>query len=698
MNIKNKIINFLNEPKNLKLTYKQIVESLSKTFKLDKKFVENAFSSLFLSGDYIVVGNKVFLSEKLGLLKGKILASTKGYAFCEIINQKVPDYYIPYTKLNGALNNDIVLIKKLLGKKGDSTEAEVVKILQRANETVVGKIQTSKNYAFVVADDEKFEGDIYIPKKYIDKAKDGEKVVIKIDEFAKKGKSHKGKVIEVLGEEGNHLVEELSIIRSHNLYEEFSKEIAKLNYPTTVKEEELVGRKDLTNLNIFTIDGEDAKDLDDAVSISKNSDGLYHLGVHIADVSYYVKPNSIVDKEAYRRGTSVYFPNLVLPMLPKQLSNGICSLNEKTTKLTMSVFIDIDKEGDVKKYEICESFINSKHRMTYTDVFKIINNDKEMCEKYKDIQKDILVMNELSKILTKKRNKLGAINFDIPEPYFKVDKNGNILDLIERERNDAHKLIENFMVTANECVADYAVKNKIPFVYRTHEKPYEEKLNDFISYCDSLGFNFKINLKNYSPLDFSVFLNSLEEGTTKDVISKVLLRTMQKAKYTPSCQGHFGLASKCYCHFTSPIRRYPDLVVHRMLKLSLKNKLTGKVKNDMLVFTSEASIISSEREKLAEVSEREVDDLFKCYYMEDKKDKTFTGSISGVTSSGIFVMLSNTVEGFIKREDLPDDMYEFQEKFYTLKGNKNSYTLGDKLKVKVDFIDTKKRRINFVLQ
>ena len=441
----------------------------------------------------------------------------------------------------------------------------------------------------------------------------------------------------------------------------------------------------LTKELIFTIDGEDTRDIDDAISLTINDNGTYHLGVHIADVSEYVKQDSILDKEAFNRATSVYFPDRVLPMLPKQLSNGICSLNENEERLTLSVFMDIDKNAKVIKHKIQKSFIKSCHRMTYTDVQKILDKDKATTKKYSDIAKTLLNMNKLCDILEADRIKRGALNFDIPETYVELDENGKTKNIKARERQKAHRLIESFMIVCNETVAQDMYTKKAPFVYRVHEKPTSDKMTAFMMFINSLGINADLDVRNVTPKDLQDVIKQVENLPSKGVVNTVMLRSLKKARYLPQCLGHFGLASTYYCHFTSPIRRYPDLVIHRIIKMALDGKLIR------------ASLQSSEKEKTADEAERAVDDLKKAEYMSNYIGEEYDGIISGVLGKGFFVELPNTCEGFVSIDLLPKDYYDFDDRLYELRGKHNFYKLGDAVKVRVDSVNIKERKINFSL-
>jgi len=632
------------------------------------------------------------------LIKGRVIGNSRGFAFVDVQDPTRPDFFIPPKKLMGALNGDIVLIKPLVETQ-ENQEAEVVKILERNNTTVVGTLKMLKRGdAILIPDNNKFSKDVLILAKDQNGASPNQKVLVKINFTNRKNEKLTGEVIEILGECDDFKTLELSLIRAHKLYEEFPPEVIeesiKVNQKITKKD--LEGRVDLRDKLTFTIDGADAKDFDDAVSIEKKGDN-YVLGVHIADVGNYVKYDSELDKEAYLRGTSSYFPNLVLPMLPEALSNDICSLKENVDRLTLSCIMELDKNAKVLNYKICESVINSKKRFTYDEVYSIICKEKEACEKFKEFEESIILMNNLSKKLGEIKKANGMLDLDVPEVHFELDENEKVKVVKPRDRNEAHLLIENFMVLTNEVIAKYYATRKFPFVYRVHEKPLREKIEAFNFFVNSLGVSTPEIIGTIEPDYVQTILKSLEGKDFEQTCNKVLLRSLQKAKYSEECLGHFGLALEYYCHFTSPIRRYPDLCIHRIIKEDLKKPITKTRKENLMDFVVEASIRSSEREKNAVEAERDVDDLYKTYYMTDHLNEEFEGIISGVQNYGLYVELDNTIEGLVKIENLPEDTYLFYEKSFKLKGNSHCYGLGDKVKVRVIAANMYDRKIDFVL-
>ena len=638
-------------------------------------------------GEFVVVNNKNYI-------KGKIIGTSKGYAFLSPIDKNLPDFFIAQKKLCGALDGDLVLAK-VICQTEESTECEVVSILENANVTVVGTITYHSKDAFVIPDNKKLNKEIFVPRKLTMQAKPNYRVVVKLNK-SRSGRLN-GEVIEILGESDDIYSLELGIIREHKLYEQFPEQV--VNEAKKVKQfvsnDEMVGRVNLTNKKIFTIDGEDAKDFDDAVSIEKAGNN-YILSVHIADVGHYVKYNTGLENEAYTRGTSVYFPNMVLPMLPVELSNGICSLNPNVNRLTLTVEMEIDPSGNIKSHKIYESVICSCHRLTYNQVYKVLCGDEIESQNLKDIKDDLLIMNNLSKILEKRRNDAGQLDLDIGETFLEVDKNFDVSFVKRRERNEAHKLIENFMVVCNEVVAKHFATLKIPFVYRIHEKPVLEKIKDVCTFFNGLGINTPI-LKEITPIFIQQLLKLTQDKSYKEIANKVMLRSLQKARYQDVCLGHFGLALDYYCHFTSPIRRYPDLVIHRIIKESLHKNFTKQRKEELADFVLDASYRSSETEKKADQAERDVDELYKAVFNKNQKGEEFEGVISGVQNYGFYVELDNTIEGLVRIESLPDDAYLYMEKSLKLKGNSHVYSIGDKVKIKVVNSNVFERKIDFVL-
>ena len=659
---------------------------LSSALSLSVDEVKKIFYSLISSGDIFEIRKNKFITiPSHGYVKGEFLGTAKGFGFVKVDGFK-EDVFIPANRTKNALDGEMVIVKLL--SQGDSgTDGEVVSIYKELENIVGG------NY-FLDPDNNRIPFDLPIVKTGL-KIKKNMKVLGKLVR-TEKGKI-KAIVQEILGFEDDVKALELSIIREHNLFENFPSQVveAEKKLPKSVSEAQKKNRLDLTKETIFTIDGADAKDLDDAVNIKK-FENYYELGVHIADVGEYVKQGNVFDDEAFKRGTSVYFPTSVLPMLPRGLSNGICSLNEGVERLTLSCIMKVDFSGKVVDYKICESVIKSVARLTYKEVYQALTGG-ELNEKTKKLQKDFFLMRELCDILESNTQKRGALDLDIPEVQFVFDANGMAVDLTRRERNEAHRLIEDFMVLANETVAKHFSKLKIPFVYRVHEAPTKEKVLDVCDFLKGIGVSYPKIPDDIQPSYFQQILENVENLNTKDVVNKIVLRSMQKARYLNKNLGHFGLALKDYCHFTSPIRRYPDLTIHRIIKewLHKDGKLSEERKNEIDEFAFEAAEQSSACERNADYAERDVDDLWKAYLMKDRVGETFDATISSVTNFGIFVALENTVEGLIKIDDLPQDAYLFLDKQLRLKGSMHTYSLGDKIKVVLKNVNLQSRNIDF---
>ena len=644
--------------------------------------------------------DKFALPERLGLITGKLQAHAKGFGFLipEIEGEK--DVFIPSSFINGAMNGDRILVQITReDKNGKKREGEVIQILERANTKIIGVYEDSKNFGFVIAEDTRINQDIFISKKDRNGAKDGDVVVVEITKWPEKRRSPEGVVKEVLGQKGDKGLDILTIIKKYGLPEEFPPKVQA--FASGIDEEiplkEYKRRKDLRDVRMVTIDGEDAKDLDDAVSIERLDNGRYRLGVHIADVSHYVREKNPLDKEALKRGTSVYLIDRVIPMLPKKLSNGICSLNPKVDRLTLSCIMDIDSSGKVLDHEIVESVIRTNERMTYTDVTKILkDNDPELSKRYDYLLDDFKAMEELCNILYKKRTKRGAIDFEFEESKIILNEFGKPIDIKPYEREIANRIIEEFMLVCNETVAEHMFWSHLPFVYRIHEDPDEEKLEKFREFIYNLGYIVKWN-GEVKPRNLQEILEKVRGKKEETVVSTLLLRSMMRAKYSPECVGHFGLAAKYYCHFTSPIRRYPDLQIHRIIKEFINGKIDDDRSKKLTALVDYAARQSSETENIATEAEREVDDLKKAEYMLDRIGEEFEGIVSSVTSFGMFVELPNTIEGLIHITALDDDYYIYDENHLCLMGErtKKIYRLGDFVKVRCSKVDIPNREIYF---
>lgn len=700
--IKENIINFMREE-----AYKPMTEEeLAIIFDIPRKEIGHFYSLLDeMENEGLIVKtrkNRYGVPERMNLVVGKLQGHSKGYGFIIPDNQNAPDVYISAENINGAMNNDRVVARiTKQSVNGKKIEGEVIRILERANKKVVGTFEKSDYFGFVVPDDKRIYQDIFIPKAKINGARTGDKVVVEVTKWPEKRRNPEGEIIEVLGDSKSPGVDILSIIKKYNLPEEFPEEVEKFveEIPEEIPAEEYKRRRDLRNMRIVTIDGEDAKDLDDAVSIEKLSDGKYKLGVHIADVTYYVREKTPLDKEAFKRATSVYLVDRVIPMLPKKLSNGLCSLNPKVDRLTLSCVMTIDSNGKVLEHEIFESIIKTSERMTYTEVTKILKDkDSETIERYDYLVEDFKLMEELCLILNKRRMQRGALDFEFEESKIKLDENGKPIDIRPYEREIANRIIEEFMLVCNETVAEHMFWVGMPFVYRIHENPDEEKIAEFSEFIYNLGYILR-TAGEVHPKVLQELLEQVKGKKEETVVSTLLLRSLKQARYSPDCTGHYGLAAKYYCHFTSPIRRYPDLVIHRIIKEFIHNEIDEKREKKLKKFVIDASKQSSDMERIAQEAERETDDLKKVEYMSDKIGNIYPGIISSVTSFGMFVELENTVEGLVHISNMVDDYYIYDQKHHSLIGERmrKVYRLGDTVMIKVVKADIETRTIDFAI-
>lgn len=646
---------------------------------------------------------KYGLPEVFGMVTGRIQSTMKGFAFLISDDKSSRDVFIPASELEGAMNDDRVMIKLTSKAEGDRRpEGTVIRILERANAEVVGTYEQSKDFGFVLPDNRKINMDIYVPGPLSAGAKTGDKVVVKITKWPKGRRNPEGKVIEILGQKGDPGTDILSVIRKYQLPEDFPRKVLAEadSVPQEVEEDEIKRRKDLRDLTTVTIDGADAKDLDDAVSIERLENGNFKLWVHIADVTHYVKEGSSLDKEALKRATSVYLVDRVIPMLPRRLSNGICSLNPKVNRLTMTCMMEVDMNGSVVDHEIFESVIKTNERMIYTDVSDILEGvDRPELKQYEYLFEFFKHMEELAKILRKKRERRGAIDFNFPEARIIVDETGKPIEIRRAERRIANRIIEEFMLAANETVAEHMHWMELPFVYRIHETPDEEKIIAFNKFIHNFGFFVKGSQGEIHPKAVQNLLEKVEGKPEEHIISKMMLRSLKQAKYSPANEGHFGLAADYYCHFTSPIRRYPDLQIHRIIREMTQNKLHPKRVDQLEHIVQYASEQSSEQERIAEKAERETDDIKMCEYMMDYIGEEFEGMISSVTSFGVFTELENTIEGLTRMNLLDDDYYYYDEENLQLVGERsgNTYRIGDKVIVRVERVDVDLREIDFYI-
>ncbi|MDA7027405.1 ribonuclease R [Bacillus sp. CLL-7-23] len=697
-----KLLAFMKEEAYKPLTVQELEEMLEITDSEEYKELVKTLVSLEDKG--IVVrtrSNRYGLPEKMNLIKGKVSAHAKGFAFVLPEDSELDDIFIPPSELKTAMNGDIVLVRLSTQTGGTKKEGTVIRIIERNIQQVVGTYTETKSFGFVIPDDKKITSDIFIPKHAKNGAVEGHKVVVRLTSYPEGRMSAEGEVVQILGHKNDPGIDILSIIHKHGLPGEFPAEaMEQANAtPETIDEKDLRDRRDLREQTIVTIDGADAKDLDDAVTVTKLNDGQYKLGVHIADVSWYVTEGSAIDKEAFERGTSVYLVDRVIPMIPHRLSNGICSLNPKVDRLTMSCEMVINSQGQVIEHEIFQSVIKTTERMTYSDVNKIlVEDDQELKQKYEPLVPMFKDMEELASILREKRMERGAVDFDFKEAKVLVDEEGTAKDVIIRERSTAEKLIEEFMLVANETVAEHFHWMNVPFIYRIHEEPDQEKLQRFLEFVTTFGYVVKGTAGNIHPKALQNVLDAVRDRPEEAVISTVMLRSMKQAKYDPQSIGHFGLSTEFYTHFTSPIRRYPDLIVHRLIRTYLiKGKTDEITREKWSNLLPDIAEHTSNMERNAVDAERETDDLKKAEYMMDKIGEEFDGMISSVTNFGMFVELPNTIEGLVHVSFMTDDFYRFDEQHYAMIGERtgNVYRIGDEITVRVVDVNKDERNIDF---
>ena len=650
-------------------------------------------------------------NEKMSsdFIEGIFESNQRGFGFIRMEDGE--DIFIPESQVHGALHTDKVLVKLTSQGKGTQNsssnaastklkrEGEIVKILERGFQEIVGIYKKSKSFGFVISDNTKFTKDIYIPVERSKGAVTGHKVVVKITDFGGKNKKPEGIVKKIIGHINDPGTDILSVVESFNIPMEYPKDVLRQveDMPEEVPAKDKAGRLDLTGVQMVTIDGEDAKDLDDAISLSKEN-GIYKLGVHIADVSNYVTENSPLDREALKRGTSVYLVDRVIPMLPHKLSNGLCSLNAGVDRLALSCIMEIDEKGKVIGHKIAETVVNIDRRMTYTAVNKILTySDEETCKEYEELVPMFKLMEELAAILREKRRTRGSIDFDFPESKIYLDEKGFPVDILPYERNVATKIIEDFMLIANETVAEDFFWQELPFVYRTHDNPDPEKMLKLGTFISNFGYGIKTTGSEVHPKEIQKLLVRIEGTPEEALISRLTLRSMKQAKYTTVSTGHFGLATQYYCHFTSPIRRYPDLQIHRIIKENLRGKLNEKRINHYDNILADVSAEASRLERRAEEAERDVEKMKKVQYMSRRIGEEFEGVISGITAYGIYVELPNTVEGMVHVTYMKDDYYHYDGDRYEMIGEKtgNVYRLGQTVRIMVENTDKINRTIDF---
>ena len=703
--MKEKILTYFKESGTKPLAVHELEQELNIQEAAEFKDLVIALNELEEAGELVRTRkNRFGLPEKMNLVRGTIQMHSKGFAFLIPDEPDEADIYIHSSDLGSAMNKDRVLVRvEKRQHDGDRAEGTVVRILERAVSQVVGTFENEGSFGFVIVDDKRIPNDIFIPKKAMNGAVTGHKVIARITKYPEGRMSAEGEIIQILGHKNDPGIDIISIIHKHGITVDFPEEVLEqaAATPDAIQPEDLEGRRDLRDEVIVTIDGADAKDLDDAVTVKKLDNGNYKLGVYIADVSYYVKEGSPIDKEAFERGTSVYLVDRVIPMIPHRLSNGICSLNPQVDRLTICCEMEINDAGEVVNHEIFPGVIKTTERMTYHDVNKIlVDHDKELREKFAPLVPMFEEMEELAKILNKKRMKRGAIDFDFKEAKVLVDDEGKAVDVVLRERSTGERLIEEFMLAANETIAEHFHWLDVPFIHRVHEDPDDGKLETFFEFLAGLGIHVKGTANDIHPQALQKVLNDIKGEPEEMIISKLMLRSMKQAKYDPQSIGHFGLATEFYTHFTSPIRRYPDLIVHRLIRKYLfNNELDPKTQREWKEKMSEIARHTSEMERRAVDAERETDDLKKAEYMQNKIGEEFTGLISSITNFGMFVELENTVEGLIHVSYLTDDYYHYDERSQALIGERtaNMYRVGDEVEVRVVQVNLDERAVDFEL-
>lgn len=699
--IHEKVLAFMREASYAPMTSEQLVDALADVCSASKLWQE--LLALEANGEIIRTRFDTYgLPEKMGLVAGRFQLTSKGFGFVIPDNKgDRPDVFIPPRSLNGAMNNDRVLARVNNDAHGKKPEGEILRIIVHANNKVVGIFHQTGDFAFVTPDDKRIGQDVYVMRKHFNGAKDGQKVVVEITEWPQEHRKAEGRVSEVLGNIGDVGLEILSIIKQNDLPLQFPDEVleAARKVPKTIKKSELAGRRDLRERTVVTVDGEDAKDLDDAVYVEQLGRDEYLLGVYIADVSYYVTEDSTLDKEARERGTSVYLVDRVLPMLPERLSNGICSLNAGEDRLAMACEMHIDSLGTILSYDIFPAVINVRHRLSYNIVRAILAGDSAMCERYEDILPMVARMDILRQILHDKRARRGAVDFELPEQKVILDENLHPIDIVQRIHGNAESIIEEFMLAANETVAKHMFDAHWPFIYRVHDIPSEERMQEFAKLLANFNIKFRVK-EETEPKDIQQAVAEVAGKAEERLITTVALRSMKQAVYQTDNIGHFGLAAKYYTHFTSPIRRYPDLIVHRLLRgwmqqPKLKDSEVEPLEEKLDVIAEHSSI----RERAAADAERATVDLKMCEYMAGHIGEEYDGIISGVTAFGMFVELPNGVEGLVHISSLMDDYYDFYEERYALVGNHSgrAYRLGDAVRIEVLNVNISDVSIDFIM-
>jgi ribonuclease R len=700
MNLKEKILEFMEDENYIPLKFKELCELLEIESSMTKEFLK-ILNQLEDEGKIIMnFSEKYGIPEKMGLIIGIIEGHQKGYGFLISDNKDKRDLFISSTDLSGAMNGDRVIAKITeIHAYDKNPEGMVIRILERANKTVIGTFSQSRNFGFVIPDDRKLSCDVFVSKSDFNGAMDNQKVVVKITQWPTEKRKAEGEIIQVVGNDEDVETHIEAVFIKHKVRKFFPEDViaqAK-SIDIEIPQKEIDRRKDLRHLPIITIDGEDAKDLDDAVYVEKLDNNQYKLGVHIADVTHYVRENNKIDKEALKRATSIYLADRVIPMLPKELSNGVCSLNPHEPKLCLSCEMIIDLKGKIVDYSVYESIISSKYRMNYTDVSNILENDDEaLKEKYNDILPMLKNMEVLSNLLRNKRDQRGCIDFDFDETKLIVDEKGKVIDVIKYERRTSNKIIEEFMLAANETIAENYYWLNLPFVYRIHEEPDEEKIADFSKFIYNFGYTLK-GSQEVHPRELQQLLLKIKGKKEETVINTMMLRSLRKAIYSHECSPHFGLAADYYCHFTSPIRRYPDLQIHRIIKAQINNKIAVDNTSNLNERCAMVAEQSSKQERVADEVERDTDKIRIAEFMSDKIGEEYEGIISGVTSFGIFVELENTVEGLVHISNIIDDYYIYDNDKKVLKGEHTgkTYKIGDVVNVRLEKVSIAQAEIDF---
>ncbi len=695
-----KIQQYLESKEYIPMKRKDICTMLSVP-KEDRQYFEQIVNELLEEGKAVETKKGKLMSPKaLNMEQGTFLAHSKGFGFVE--REQGEDIFIPANQINGAMHKDKVLYRVNRKEEyGKRAEGEIVKILKRGNIKIVGTFEQCKGFGFVLPDNKRVTKDIFISKENSMGAVTGHKVVAEITVYGDETKNPEGEIIEILGHINDPGVDILSIIREYDLPVDFPEDVYKQieNLEMEVLQKDREGREDFTGYKTVTIDGEDAKDLDDAISLDILENGNFLLGVHIADVSHYVRENTPLDKEAYKRGTSVYLVDRVIPMLPHKLSNGICSLNPHEDRLALSCIMEINHKAEVVNHRVVKSVIHSDKRMTYTAVREVLEEKTPvLLEEYADFVDMLENMNRLRILLAEKRKKRGSVNFDLPESKIILDENGNPIDIKPYERSIATNMIEEFMLICNETIAEDFFWQEVPFLFRSHEIPDEQKLQKMEDFIRNFGYHLKGSKDDIHPKAIQQMLLKAEGKDEERIITRVVLRSMKQARYTAENGGHFGLAAKYYCHFTSPIRRYPDLQIHRIIKWILDGQMTEKKQKSLNKVMPDVAKQCSMRERTAEDAERATDDLKKAEYMADKIGMEYEGIISSLTSWGIYVELPNTVEGMVSLQSLEDDFYIYDEENMIIYGEHSNkkYMLGQKVNIIVTKVDIELKNIDFV--